>query len=362
MIKRILIGLGALAALIAVLLAVAFAFRGPIALKLVAMTAERNMGADLKKKLPDGLNVIVCGSGSPMTDGDRNGPCTAVVAGDRVFLVDVGENATETLARLGLRPGDVDGVLLTHFHSDHIDGLGGLSVQRWVGGSRSTPIALYGVDGVQRIAAGFNEAYAIDAGYRTEHHGAAVAPPSGAGYAPRIFAAPTAGAPVVVLDEGGLKITAFRVEHDPASPAVGYRFDYKGRSVVVSGDTRASPEVERMSKGVDLLVHEALAPKMVLMLRQAALNAHRDNVAKIMNDILSYHTPPEAAAGIAQRAGARSLLLTHIIPPLPLKAMEGPFLGDSRKIFKGPLWIARDGDVISLPAGKRDIIRKKSPL
>lgn len=356
MIKRVLIGL---AVLLVVLASVAFAFRGPLALKLVAGIAERNMSADLKKSLPDGINVIVCGSGSPMTDADRNGPCTAVVVGGRVFLVDVGENATETLARMGLRPGDVDGVMLTHFHSDHIDGLGGLSVQRWVGGSRATPIALYGVEGVQRIAAGFDEAYAIDNGYRTGHHGPVVAPPSGAGYAARVFATPTPGNPVVVLDEGGLKITAFRVEHNPADPAVGYRFDYKGRSVVISGDTRASAEVERMSKGVDLLVHEALNPQMVMMLRKAALDAHRDNVAKIMNDILDYHTPPVEAAGIAQRAGARALLLTHIIPPLPLKAMEGPFLGDSRKIFKGQLWIARDGDIISLPAGGKSIDKRR---
>lgn len=357
MIKRILIGLAVLAL---VLLGVAYAYRGPIALKLVARIAERNMAADLKKQLPDGLNVVVCGSGSPMTDGDRNGPCTAVVAGGRVFLVDVGENATETLARIGLRPGDVDGVLLTHFHSDHIDGLGGLSVQRWVGGSRATPIALYGVEGVQRIAGGFNEAYALDNGYRTGHHGPIVAPPSGAGYAPRVFATPTPGHEVVVYDEGGLKITAFRVEHDPANPAVGYRFDYKGRSLVISGDTRACPEVERMSKGVDLLVHEALNPKMVMMLRQAAVDAHRDNVAKIMHDILDYHTPPEQAAALAQRAGARSLLLTHIIPPLPLRALEGPFLGDSRKRFSGPLWLARDGDIVSLPAGSKAIDHRKA--
>jgi ribonuclease Z len=357
--KRLLLGL---AALVVIVLGVAFAFRGPIVMRIVAAMAEQNMAANLKTELPDGLNALVCGSGSPMTDGARNGPCLAVVAGGRVFMVDVGENSTETLARMGLRPGDVDGVLLTHFHSDHIDGLGGLSVQRWVGGSRPEPIPLYGVDGVQRIAAGFNEAYAIDNGYRIKHHGVAVAPPAGAGYAAKIFATPVAGREVVVYDAGGLKITAFRVEHEPANPAVGYRFDYKGRSLVVSGDTRPCPEVARMSKGVDLLVHEALAPKMVLMLRQAALDAHRDNVAKIMNDILDYHTPPEAAAAIAQKAGARSLLLTHIIPPLPLKAMEGPFLGDSRRIFKGPLWIAKDGDIISLPAGSKAIIRRKSRL
>jgi ribonuclease Z len=261
-----------------------------------------------------------------------------------------------------LRPGDVDAVLLTHFHSDHIDGLGGFSVQRWVGGPHDQPLPLYGVDGVQRIAAGFNEAYALDDGYRTAHHGPLVAPPSGAGYAPRIFATPTAGNPVVVLDDNGLKITAFRVEHDPANPAVGYRFDYKGRSLVVSGDTRPCPEVARMAKGADLLVHEALSPQLVGQLRQAALDNKRYNIAKILADIPAYHTPPEKAAAIAQQAGVKALLLTHIIPPLPSRLMEGPFLRNSRSLFKGSLWLARDGDVISLPAGSQAVIRKKSRL
>jgi len=74
-------------------------------------------------------------------------------------------------------------------------------------------------------------------------------------------------------------------------------------------------------------------------------------IAAITHDILSYHTFPEDAAAIAERAGVKQLLLTHVIPPLPMRALEGPFLGRARQIFHGPVQVGRDGDMISLPVG-----------
>jgi ribonuclease Z len=136
---------------------------------------------------------------------------------------------------------------------------------------------------------------------------------------------------LVVLRERGLKITAFAIAHDPVEPAVGYRFDYKGRSVVISGDTALSPAVESMSRGVDLLVHEALAPNMVAMQRDAAMAAGRRNLAKIFEDIVG-------------------LVFTHIVPPLPVRALERPWLGRSREVYSGPLRVGRDGDFATLPA------------
>jgi ribonuclease Z len=162
---------------------------------------------------------------------------------------------------------------------------------------------------------------------------------------------------VVLIDDGGLKVTAFPVDHNPVEPAVGYRFDYKGRSVVISGDTAPSARLEAAAHGADVLVHEGLAPNLVALQRREALAAHRTNLAAILHDILSYHTTPEAAAAIAQRAGVRYLLFSHIIPPLPLRALEGPWLGRSRDIFHGTVRVGHDGDFLSLPAGSKDIRR-----
>ena len=102
-------------------------------------------------------------------------------------------------------------------------------------------------------------------------------------------------------------------------------------------------------------MHEGLAPNLVAMQREAAVRHGRSNLAAVFHDILSYHTTPEQAAGIAERAHVRMLLFTHVIPPLPLKGLEGPYLGKSRQIFHGQLQVGHDGDFVSLPAGTTEI-------
>jgi ribonuclease Z len=350
--RRFFLGLVVLAALAG---GVAYVFRGDIALALMQRTLDRNMGVDAVAALPDGLHVGLCGAGAPMPAADRSGPCVVVIAGKHMFVVDAGTGGVRTLARMGLQPGSVERVLLTHFHSDHIDGLGELMLQRWVGAANSAPLPVHGPAGVQSVVDGFNAAYALDKGYRVAHHGEAIAPPAGFGGTAVPFELDTAGN-AIVFDEGGLTIEAFKVEHNPVEPAVGYRITYKGRIAVISGDTKKSAAVEQRATGVDLLVHEALSPKLVGLIGDAAEKNGRKNIAKIMRDILDYHTTPEEAAEIASRAKVRALLLYHIVPPLPLSVLEVPFLGRAREIYSGPLYVGRDGDFVTMPAGTTEVL------
>lgn len=330
-------------------------FRGPLALAAMDRVMARNMAADPFADLPDGLHVALCGAGSPMPDTRRAGPCTAVVAGQRLFIVDAGSGASRNLTLMNLPPARVEAILLTHFHSDHMDGLGELLMQRWAASSAASPTPVHGPPGVETVVAGFAQAYSLDRGYRIAHHGPEVTPPAGYGATARPFAIPEGETSLVILDEPDLKITAFRVDHDPIDPAVGYRFDYKGRSAVISGDTTPSAVVEAQARGADLLVHEALSIDLVNRQRAAAEAAGRTNLAQIFGDITDYHTTPEQAAQLAERAGVKFLLLNHIVPPLPLRALEGPFLGEARDQFSGSLRIGRDGDLISLPAGTEEV-------
>ncbi|WP_340645472.1 ribonuclease Z [Phenylobacterium sp.] len=338
-----------------VVLAGAWLMRGRLATAAMEKVYLQAMARDPYAGLPDGLHVGLCGSGSPMPDPTRAGPCTVVLAGKKLFVVDAGAGGTKNLSLMNLPPARVDAVFLTHFHSDHIDGLGELMLQRWASGANTSPLPVYGPTGVEQVVAGFQSAYVLDSGYRVAHHGAAVAPPSGFGGAAHSFEARPSLPDVTLIDEPDLKVIAFPVPHNPVEPAVGYLFVYKGRRVVISGDTAASPRLEAAAKGADLLVHEGLSPELVGLQRKSALTDGRANLAAIFHDILSYHTTPEQAAGIAQRAGVKSLLFTHIIPPLPSRALEGPFLGKSRDIFKGPIRVGHDGDLVSLPAGSAKI-------
>jgi ribonuclease Z len=336
------------AAVVAVAAVLAFALRGTIAERLMRVVAARVMTADPIAELGEGIHVVLCGAGSPLADAKRSGPCVAVVAGGRLFEVDAGSGAARRLQLENLPPARLEAVFLTHFHSDHIDGLGELALQHWAGGNHSEPLLLVGPPGVGEVAAGFNAAYRLDSTYRVAHHGADVVPPSGFGLEPRSFPAPQPGREEVVWDEDGVKVTAFQVRHDPVKPAVGYRFDHAGRSVVLSGDTAPSAELERMSQGVDLLVHEALSAELVGILHDAALQAGLPKRAKILSDIVGYHTTPVQAAEIAQRVGAGQLLLYHIVPPLPLPGMESVFLEGVSDAYTGPVTLGRDGTRISL--------------
>lgn len=344
-----------LAGLLALVLTGAWLARGEIAQRVLTRTMERNLAASPAEGLPDGLHVVLCGSGSPMPDPSRAGPCTAVIAGKRLFVFDVGAGAVRNLSLMGLAPAQVERVFLTHFHSDHIDGLGELLLQHWAGGAATAPLPVQGPAGVETVVAGLMSAYSPDRGYRIAHHGEAVVPPAGFGGEARPFQLAGGTEPVTLIDEPDLKVRAFPVDHAPVSPAVGYVVEYKGRKVVISGDTRITASVEEASRNADLLVHEALSLKLVGLQKAAAERAGRANLVKIFGDITQYHADPEAVAALAARAKVRYLLLTHIVPPLPIRALEVPFLGDSRRIFGGPVQVGRDGDMISLPAGSADI-------
>lgn len=308
------------------------------------------MRADLPAELLDGLHVLLCGAGGPLPDPKRSAPCVAIIAGESVVMIDSGDGAARNLTRFGLRPGQVEAVFLTHFHSDHIDGLGEVATLRWAGTGWMTPLPVYGPEGVERVVGGFNQAYQQDQAYRTAHHGMKVTPPSGAGLRARAFSLPRNGDLPIVFEKGDLRIMAFAVDHLPVSPAVGYRIEYKGRSVVVSGDTAKSDNLIASSNGVDLLVHEALSRELVQVIQDAAKRAGRDSIVKITADIMDYHASPVEAAESAEEAGVDYLLFYHVVPPLPISPLESIYLEGVGDAFSGQFRIGVDGTFISLPA------------
>jgi len=217
----------------------------------------------------DALRAVVCGSASPMPDPKRASACIAVFAGGHFYVVDTGTNSWENFATWRVAPQKIGAIFYSHFHSDHITDLGEFNMQTWVAG-RPGPLRVFGAPGVDRLVGGFQEAYAQDRSYRTAHHGEDFVNPAKGMMEAKPFAMPAPGGPgTVILEENGLVVRAFAVDHAPIHPAVGYRFDYKGRSVVVSGDTVKSTSLVEASKDVDVLFHEAQANFAVAIARDA---------------------------------------------------------------------------------------------
>lgn len=317
--------------------------------------AALKLGEDQIAALPDGLHVGLCGAGSPFPDALRNGPCTVVVAGKRMFVFDAGSGAARGIARMRLNNGQIDALFLTHYHSDHIDGVGELLLQRWITAAHIDPLPVYGPPGLQQIVDGFRKAYTLDSGYRVKHHGEKIIPPSGFGATAHAFDMPTGLEQRVLLSEPDLEVSAFAVHHDPVHPAVGYKIRYKDRSVVLSGDTSKSEQVAHAAQHADLLIHEALSPELLSLVEKGFADAGRENLRQLLHDVVDYHTTPQEAAEVAQQAGVRALVLNHIVPPLTSSVLHAAFLGDAKKRFNGSLQIGKDGDWISMPAGSQAI-------
>jgi ribonuclease Z len=352
--KRIGIGLLVVVALV---LALGFVFQRTIGEAVFRRAAQGLVGRDQLASLEDGLHVGLCGTGSPMPNPQRAGPCNVVIAGDQVFVVDMGENGNRNLNLMGISTAEVKALLLTHFHSDHIDGIGPLMLFHWTRGASTAPLPVYGPEGVEQVVAGFNAAYALDHGYRVAHHGEAVVPGSGGGAAARPFV--LEGNAAVILQSGGLTVTAFKVDHDPITPAVGYRFDYKGRSLCISGDAAKSANLIATCKGADLIVHDALQPQMVKEIEAVFAAQGNAKTAKIFADIQDYHATPEQAAESARDAGAKMLVLSHLVPPLPYAYLYPAFLGDAPARFDGDIVVGEDGMLFSLPPQSAAITRRR---
>jgi ribonuclease Z len=301
----------------------------------------------------DTLRVLVCGSGTPLPHATRAKPCVAVFAAGKFWVVDVGPGAWNKLALLRVDATKIGGVFFTHFHSDHIGDLGELNLNTWASG-RPEALKVYGPPGVERLVNGFHEAYELDTDYRIAHHGADFMVRSREQMQAMPIAGPAqtgeSGPPVTVLEENGLKVLAFAVHHDPVKPAYGYRFEYKGRSLVVSGDPAKTDAMVRAAQGADVLLHEAQANHLIAMLGEAAGNVGMARTAKIMTDIPSYHTTPVEAAEVANAANVKLLVLYHLNPPPPVKVMETVFARGVDAVRPKGWLMSDDGTLVELPA------------
>jgi ribonuclease Z len=320
---------------------------------------QRSATTNTSPLADDAMRVAICGSSAPLPSEHRAKACAAVFAGGKFYVVDSGPESTENLVLWGIPLSAIGGVLLTHFHSDHIGDLGELNLQTWAGG-RPAPLTVYGGPGIEGVVEGFNDAYRLDQGYRTAHHTERVMPAASwpmIAHRVELDGAPTPAKDRtgLVFDDGALRITAIEVDHTPIVPAYAYRFDYKGRSVVITGDLKFHAPLAKAARGADVLVSEAIAPSMTRALGNGAREGGRDRTAAIMHDIEDYHITPEQAAQLANEAQVKLLAFYHLLPApdgFLMRRLFGQGVSEARR---GDWTIADDGTLYTLPIDSTQI-------
>ncbi len=303
---------------------------------LLSAAAPRAMGRDFGES--DNLRVYVCGSASPLGNSrDRAQACLAVVTSEHFYVFDAGAGSAANLQADGLPLARLDGVFVTHFHSDHIADLPAMRLASWAAGRPET-LKVLGPAGVEKVVAGFNLAYEHDNNYRTAHHGESLLP--------RVLGNLEAltlmsGA---VFEDGGLRVTMFAVSHDPVHPAVGYLVEYGGRRIVISGDTIVSKPLFQLAKGADLVFHDVLSQRALRPLIHAAESTGRERIAQIMNDVIDYHADLDKLQQASKAADIQQLVLYHMVPT--------PVNGFVERVWKSDLQgntvLAEDGMVFEL--------------
>ena len=313
----------------------------------LALNNLQNQEIDL---YDNSLTALVCGSRSPLPHPRRAETCILINAGGSYYVIDVGDGSASNLRSYGVNLGKIKAVLLTHLHSDHISDLADIHLGTWVAQSRTKRLDVYGASGVEFVTKGFEDAYKLDFKYRNEHHGDEVAPINIVGFDPH----PVDLLKPVVINENGLKVTAFKVPHDPVKPALGYRFDFKGRSIVISGDTSYSENLITYAKDADVLFHEAQANHILEIMKGVANKAGNSLTAKVLDDITTYHTTPKDAAKVANLANVYHLVFYHLTPSPRTSMMERMFFRGVNKIRKD--WsVADDGTMVVLPLDSDEI-------
>lgn len=247
-------------------------------------------------------------------------------AGGATLLVDCGRGVVMRLAGAGVFPVQLSAVLLTHLHSDHISDLNDVVTTHWVMAIEPTPLRVVGPPGTQRVIDGLLAMLTPDIGYRIDHHEDLDAPP---------LVEVTEVKPGDTIDFAAARVFVHATDHRPVTPTVGYRVEHDGAVAALAGDTVPCTGLDALCADADIYVQTVIRPDLVQNLPNRRIQ-----------DILDYHSSVEQAAQTATRAGVKTLVLTHYVPPM-LPGTEDEWRAQAAAHFSGSIVLAEDLTTVS---------------
>ena len=297
-----------------------FLLRLPIAAALFpAVTAGQRAGTRL---------ILLGTGGGPRPRKANSAPAQVILVNDSAYVVDCGDGVARQLAMAGVALSTLRHVFVTHQHSDHNADYGNLIWLAWTAGLR-TRVDTWGPPPLAHMTKLFFEMNAYDINTRMADEGRVP-------LAPLVHVHELIGGGLVMQDDN-VKVTAALVNHPPVTPAFGYRFDARDRSIVISGDTGPSDNLITLARGADVLVHEALNVAGVDRLVTKSPNART-----LKASILSHHTTAEDAGRVAQAAGVKTLVLSHLVPADDPTITDQMWIDAARIHFRGTVIVGKD--------------------
>jgi len=311
--------------------------KGAVAQTVTAMPADERARAALKDA--QGTKLVMLGTGGgpvPMTPSRQRFMTSHVMLSNgAAYVLDFGLGVTNEFARTGIEFGAVRSVFITHHHPDHNVEYGPFLVIGWVNGLKLT-VKAYGPPPLKQMTADLLAAYRNTVDFWAEDfktaplHSLDVGEVSAAG---------------PVMQDENVKVSAVIVNHLPVKPALGYRFDFRDRSIAFSGDTTPLEVMAQLAKGADVLVHEAMyVPAVQAYVRAEIARDQSVRSDTLLARIADKHSSVDAVGRIAQEAGVKTLVLSHLTPEHGVP--DAIWHREAAQAFKGRIVIAQDLMVI----------------
>ena len=272
--------------------------------------------------------ILLGTGGGPRPRKANSASAQVIVANEAAYVVDCGDGVARQLAFAGVPLPKLRHVFISHHHSDHNADYGNLLWLAWTAGLR-TRVDTWGPPPLEKMTKLFFEMNAQDIDTRIADEGRVPLIPL-----VQVHELTQGG---LVMQDENVKVTAALVHHPPVVPSFGYRFDGADRSIVISGDTAPSDNLIKLARGADILVHDALYVPGV-----ERLVARVPNATALKQSILSHHTSAEDAGRVAQAAGVKKLVLSHLVPPDDPAITEQMWIDAARTHFRGEVILGKD--------------------
>ena len=274
------------------------------------------------------MKVTLLGTGSPIPDPNRAGPCTLVQAGQQNIMIDCGRAAIMRLLGAGVLPGMVSTILITHLHSDHITDLNDLVTTRWVMMPVNIPLKVVGPVGTRQVIDAMLNMLTLDQGYRHAHHEDLRA------NGPLTVDVVEVG-PGESFAIGEVSVSTHATDHRPVDPSIGFRIEHDGKVAALAGDTIPCAGLDDLCLNADIYVQTVIRDDMVKQLATILPNSQR------FLDILDYHSTVAQAGQTAARNYVKTLMLTHCVPAVQ-PGQEDDWIVLAKEHFSGSIVLGPD--------------------